>query len=577
MTLRISPPGAFNHKGLVLPDQAVTQTFGILAVRRAGKSNAAAVMAEEMFRAKLPFVVIDPKGDWWGLRSSGSGDGPGLQIPIFGGEHGDVPLEQGGGAFLAQLIVEERLSCVIDVSELSEGAKTRFLIDFAEKLYRTNREPLHLFLEEADDFIPQKPFREQARCVGAWERIVKRGGFRGLGCTLITQRSAVLNKNVLTQVETLIIMRTTSPQDRKAIEGWIEHQGQSKEILATLPGLESGEAWIYSPHFLGLTEPVRIRFPRRSTFDSGATPGVKAKKRPATLADVDLGKIRTQMAETIERAKAADPKELQRRVAELERELKAERDKKPAPERVEIPVIKPEELETLAVSCAALGETVGELRQSLERVANAQGLGLRRDRDLSGGASFPDRPSRERTGAIRHTERSERLRDPISRNGHHGSDSPVEAIGVGERKILLAIAQHPKGLTREQLGIITGYRRSTRNTYLQRLAAASLVTMNGDRIHLTNEGGTISMGENDQPPPTGAALREFWLDKLGQGGERRILEFLIEIFPKSIEREALSEQLGYARSSRNTYLQRLAAGHLVTSIGTTVRASDELF
>ena len=47
-------------EGLALPSQAVTETFGILAVRGAGKSNAAARMAEEMFRAKLPFVVIDP-------------------------------------------------------------------------------------------------------------------------------------------------------------------------------------------------------------------------------------------------------------------------------------------------------------------------------------------------------------------------------------------------------------------------------------------------------------------------------------------------------------------------------------
>ena len=43
---------------------AVTQTFGILAVRGSGKSNTAAVMAEGMAKAKLPFVVIDPVGNW---------------------------------------------------------------------------------------------------------------------------------------------------------------------------------------------------------------------------------------------------------------------------------------------------------------------------------------------------------------------------------------------------------------------------------------------------------------------------------------------------------------------------------
>jgi len=50
---------------LVLPREAVTQTFGILAVRGAGKSNAAAVLAEQMAGAQLPFVVVDPVGTWW--------------------------------------------------------------------------------------------------------------------------------------------------------------------------------------------------------------------------------------------------------------------------------------------------------------------------------------------------------------------------------------------------------------------------------------------------------------------------------------------------------------------------------
>jgi len=43
-------------RGIYLPIEAVTQKFGILAVSGAGKSNLAAVMAEEMYRLKLPFV-----------------------------------------------------------------------------------------------------------------------------------------------------------------------------------------------------------------------------------------------------------------------------------------------------------------------------------------------------------------------------------------------------------------------------------------------------------------------------------------------------------------------------------------
>jgi DNA helicase HerA-like ATPase len=197
---------------LSFPARAVTETFGILAVRGAGKSNTAAVMAEEMFKAKLPFVVVDPVRAWYGLRASADGTGPGLPIPIFGGRRGDVPLERGAGNLMADLIVDQRLSCVLDLSDFdSEGSKKTFLLDFARRLYQRNEQPLHLFLEEADDYIPQRPMRDEAQLLRAWENIVRHGRNRGLGITLITQRSASVNKNVLTQVQTLIAMRTTGP------------------------------------------------------------------------------------------------------------------------------------------------------------------------------------------------------------------------------------------------------------------------------------------------------------------------------------------------------------------------------
>lgn len=319
MKLRLSDDIAF-------PIEAVTKTFGILAMRGAGKSNAAAVMAEAMYRARLPFCVIDPVGAWWGLRSSSDGTGPGLAIPIFGGYHGDVPLERGGAELVADLIVDESLSCVVDVSAFeSERAKREFLTAFAERLFRRKGQPgkgtpLHLFLEEADDYAPQRHTGpDMARCLGAFQRIVKQGRARGLGSTMITQRSASLNKDLLSQIETLIVLRTTAPQDRKAIEAWVEYHALSDELLESLSGLKSGEAWVWSP-WLNVVKRTQIH--RRGTFDSGATPTLQSSRASATLADVDLESVRKQMATTIERHKAEDPRELKKRIAELERAAK---------------------------------------------------------------------------------------------------------------------------------------------------------------------------------------------------------------------------------------------------------------
>jgi hypothetical protein len=554
-----------------IPAEAVTQTFALLAVRRAGKSNAAAVLAEELFAAKLPFVVIDPKGDWYGLRSSGDGQGPGLPIPIFGGDHADVPLERGGGAFLADLIIEQRLAAILDVSELSEGDKTRFLIDFAERLYKRNREPLHVILEEADDYIPQRPFREQARCVGAFQRLVKRGGFRGLGVTLISQRSAAVNKDVLTQTETLIVLRTTAPQDRKAIEGWLEHQGQSREILASLAGLENGEAWVSSPHFLRLTIPKRVRFRRRATFDSGATPTATARRRdPATLADVDLGAIRTRMAETIERAKAEDPRELRRQLAEARVDLARAQAATPAPapvrvKTVEVPVFPEAQLRRLeAEGTRAIqhGERlIAHGRAVLEAAARVQAPPAPIGPPVSP-ATTPPGPAR-------------------SAPAPRGRMTPVAPAEGGEltrmtRAMLTTLAQHPTGLTKGQVLIYTGYRSSGPvSTAFAEITRAGWVTSDGARLLVTAEGLRV-LGPFE-PLPTGAALREHLLRTEGPM-IAAFLRVLFEVYPNAIRKGELLERTGYKSSGpvSSAFGKLVKLGWAVGRRG-ELRAAEEFF
>ena len=140
-----------------LPLEAVTETFSILAKRGSGKTYTAAVLVEEMLKAGQTVVVADPVGVWWGLRSSADGTGPGLPIAILGGDHADAPLSPEAGAAAADLAAQERLSLVLDLSHFTPPEQTRFMTLFAERLYRTNRRPLHLVLDEADQFVPQVP------------------------------------------------------------------------------------------------------------------------------------------------------------------------------------------------------------------------------------------------------------------------------------------------------------------------------------------------------------------------------------------------------------------------------------
>lgn len=306
-----------------LPLEAATRRMAIVAMSGAGKSNLAVVMAEEMYKAGIPWVAIDGKGDWYGIRSAKDGKRPGLPIPVFGGLHGDVPLEPTAGKMMAELIASKRLTCVLDVSEFDTREQMfAFLKNFAEMLLRKNKEPLHLFCEEADDYIPQKTGTSGGgvgHCLGAWQRLVKRGRFRGIGATLITQRTASINKDVLNMAEVLFPMRVTGPIDRKAIVQWVVGQGLGKEIVDELPKLKDGEAFAWSPAWLETSERFMSR--RRATFDSGKTPEIGASVEPAKLADIDLGEIKEQMAATIKRADAENPAKLQQEIRRLNKEI----------------------------------------------------------------------------------------------------------------------------------------------------------------------------------------------------------------------------------------------------------------
>lgn len=557
---------------LALPLDAVTETFAILAVKRAGKSNAAVVIAERMYDAGIPWVAIDPKGDWWGVRAAGDGKAPGLSVLVFGGLHGDVPLEPTAGRLVADLIVEHRLTCVLDVSEMTGADRRRFLVDFAGRLYKENREPLHVFCEEADEYIPQRVMGENAKLVGAFETLVKRGGFRGIGVTLITQRSASLNKDVLTQAGTLIAMRTPSPQDRKAVLAWIDHHAASREVIDELPTLQAGEAWVFSPQWLGML--TKIRFHQRRTFDSGATPKFGEKPRAAArLADVDVDAITAAMAETIEKAKATDPKTLQATIARLERELTAERAKpaaEPVVEYVEVSVLDPEyaaELrDALAPALLACTKLVGALD------------------DLSSSASrfAPGRASRNMSAqqpAGNTTSRRSAPRAPIpTPNSVHRDvqvDGSVE-LRSGARRMVEALGRMaPLRLTKGQWGTVAKLKTSggTWSTYLSDIRRAGFLDEDATGYTLTDAGFDYLGG---RPEPMDVAELQDHYRQILRSGAAKMFDALLAAFPSGLTREELGDAADIATTGGtfSTYLSDLVRNGLAERKDGLLIASD---
>lgn len=341
--------------GLSLPEQAVTETFAVLGRRGSGKTYTAGVLVEELLEAKHQVVILDPLDVWWGLRASADGKGDGYPVTIFGGQKADVPLQESAGALLADVVIEHGISAILSLRHLSKAGARRFVAAFADRLYERkgetkHRSPLHLVVDEADAFVPQHLSNDATSCYGAIDTIVRRGRSSGFGTTLISQRSAVIAKDVLTQTEVLVAHQTTGPQDRKALEAWIEAHdtGDRKaDFLASLASLPRGTAWWWSPGWLDFFKKVETR--EKRTFDSSSTPrGGERTADPKRMTPVDLEVLSKRIAATVEEAKASDPRELRATIADLRRQLAAKPDAAPKVERVEVPVLSKQDRQRLA-------------------------------------------------------------------------------------------------------------------------------------------------------------------------------------------------------------------------------------
>ncbi len=575
---------------LSLPLEAITQTFGFLAKRGMGKTYGASVIAEEMLKTGMPVIIIDPLGVCWGLRSSASGKRAGLAITIFGGDHGDIPLESTSGEMIAKLIVHERISAVLDLSLFNKAEQHRFITAFAVALFHLNRRALHLMVDEADSFAPQRPRPGEEKMLGAFEDIVRRGRSRGLGVTLITQRSASLNKNVLSQVEVLIAMGTNAPHDRKAIAAWTDAHGdeeKNKQMMDSLAFLSVGEAWLWSPGWLN--EFKRIKFRKRETFDSSATPkfGVHLKQ-PKRLAPVDIKRIKEQMAETIERAKQEDPRELKLQVADLKRKLQQK-----LPEQVvtktqekvvikEVPVLTTRNKNLIIKLIARLDTSVkvskdihglaSLLQEALPKIAYPV-KATEVPQTMPAATQPPRYPPR-----LKKNKSERNGKDVVNNSEASGSSDDSERLLAGERRMIEVLVRVGKGLTVDQVATLAGLApgSGTTHNYFGKIRRLGYVSVEDKFVTLLRT--PESSGFFNQGPLTKKEVADIWRAKL-MGGERRMFEILFELDGKTISLADLGEQaeMKYPSGTYHNYIGKLRRNCLADVTGKQAKLGDPFF
>lgn len=543
-------------KGLSLPLAVVTEKLGWLGVTGGGKSYAATKLAELLWYAGAQFLVLDPVGVWYGLRLAKDGKKPSdIQIPIFGGLRGDVPLEPSSGTMMANLVADRGISAILDVSQFeTDSDKARFAADFANRYFfrkKSSPSAVHLFIEECQEFVPQNPMKGEERMLHAFTRLQKLGRNFGIGSSYISQRPQEVNKKALNMAQTLFVFRTTGTHERAAIEKWIEDKSLDQDIAADLPKLPTGVCHVWSPEFLKISETVHIH--EKLTFDSSETPKVGAVTAPRQLAPIDLVKIRTEMAATIERAKAEDPRELRKEIATLRKELAAKSAKQAeVVEKIvrEKPIIKEADL----VRLEKIGERYEEQGAKLKEmgavfVSLAQTERVRAKEQAAPPAhgqsgffipgGFPTKKMRKEF---------EDIVRPLGYEPHgRPKTAPSGDLTPTASAVLSTIGQFQSGATRQRIAVMSG--RSIKSSSFQSafpaLEAKGLIQKNGDKYSVTAAGAEIAGAE---PLPSGPALLGHWLRKLSPS-EGKILHAIADAHPKAVTREQVAEATGQSMKS----------------------------
>lgn len=359
---------------LPFPERVLHQHIATLGKTGAGKSSAMRVIAEHLLDKNRRIAIIDPKGDWWGLKSSADGKSAGYSVITFGNfkepRATDVPINEHSGAHVAELIAKGNRPCVIGFRGWMPSQLVKFWLAFAPTLFNTNEGELYVLIDEIHNFAPKgKIFDPDAgKCLHWTNRMMSEG--RGIGLTffIASQRAQKVHNDTLDNCETLIAMRVAHPAARESVKDWIDGNGdpaKGKEVLATLAQLKRGEAWVWSPE--NGFGPERVQFPMFRTFDSFAPPQLQKKVSQSGWSEVDLDQVKQKLATVIAEAKANDPKELKAEIFRLKQEL-AKKSVAVAPAKVEkvveekiveVPVFSDSDKQLLAALQRKLSEITG--------------------------------------------------------------------------------------------------------------------------------------------------------------------------------------------------------------------------
>lgn len=559
----------------------------VLGIRGSGKSYTATCIAEHLFDAGIPFIAFDPVGIWRHLRVPGKGKG--YPIVVAGGKDGDLPLTVAGTPAIVRAAMQGGISLVVDLFDinLSKADWRRIVTAAVRTLMHENHAHglRHVFIEEAAEFIPQKPIDWDV--YAEIEKLARMGGNSRLGYTLINQRSQEVSKAILELCENVFLHRQRGKNALENMDKWLQVAGatEQKEIIKTLPDLPQGQcwAWLGGDH---PTPPTLIKVPAKNSFhpDRRVMRGdtVATKAEPVDVGQFVAG-MRGQLEKIVEEAKANDPATLRTEIARL----KADLAKKPAG------AVDPGALSAAHEGGVAEGRQYAE-RQHRPLLIVAGNL-TRRLGGLIDEATEMRRQLCEAVEAIGATPapthgitRARQPFTPAPTSAPAVSTSPAAKVSTtGALKPALQrvvnaigwwrqIGQDP--VDRSRACVVAGLspKASTFGVYIGELIKLGLVESSPGKVGLTAEGLALAV------VPAGDTREQIHDVARGLLGpqEQRVFDAIYAVYPKEIARVDLAHAVGLSptASTLGVYIGGIAAyGIIENGSRGHVRAAGWLF
>jgi hypothetical protein len=156
-----------------------------------------------------------------------------------------------------KVLLQRGRASIIDLRGIEPAYQDLIVSRICTRLFELRKknqvEPGMIVIEEAHNFIPERGF-DRTVSTNILRTIASEGRKFGLGLMVISQRPARIDKNVISQCNTQIILRVTNPNDINAIKRGVE--GITAEMVEEIKRLPPGSAMVVSPE---LERPVIVR------------------------------------------------------------------------------------------------------------------------------------------------------------------------------------------------------------------------------------------------------------------------------------------------------------------------------